>query len=140
MFQQTRNFFPIPSTKSMVDDVNDNNVTFTLQNLQPFTPKYDQHDKDEPMDVNADDCIAHLLDNTPWNSPDTDQPFTGRSSQHLSVRNSATAMKEQYAPTIILFHDDNDDDDDRKPMRAFIKNIRVNMAFLNHALSENIVP
>ena len=50
-----------PSAKTMFDEIDDNdNVTFTLQNQESL--------------MTADDCIAHLLDSTPWASP-VNTPF-----------------------------------------------------------------
>ncbi|UJR33191.1 hypothetical protein I4U23_020646 [Adineta vaga] len=110
----------IPMTQLNRNDVNGNNVTFTLQNLQPFIHRYDDDDDDdddlnEQSGMNADDCIAHLLDNTPWNTPHIEQPLTTSLLRHSVVRDGATAIKEQHVPTIISYHDD-DDDNDQKPI------------------------
>lgn len=107
----------LPSTKTILDDVDENaNVTFTLQNLQPFIHKYDDDELNEQSVVDAHDCVAHLLDNTPWNTPHIDQPFNTSSYRHHPViHDCTTVLKEQHVPTIIPLHDD-DDDDDRKPI------------------------
>lgn len=110
----------VPSTKTIIDDVEDNtNVTFTLENLQPFIHRYDDDDDnnrlDEQATIDAHDCVAHLLDNSPWNTPHYDQPLGTSSLQHNPViRDYTTAIKEQHIPTMVSFHDD--DDDDRKPI------------------------
>jgi hypothetical protein len=74
----------------------------------------DDNDINEKSDINADDCIAHLLDNTPWNTPDIDQPLLGSLSRHPAIHASPIAIKGQHVPTIIPLHED--DDDDRKPI------------------------
>ncbi|CAF1415085.1 unnamed protein product [Adineta ricciae] len=99
------------------NDLSDNNVTFTLQNLQPFIHRHDGNDIDEQVDVNADDCVAHLLNNTPWNSSQTEHPLSTSLSRHAFIRDSATDMKEQHIPpTVVSFHDDDDDDSDQRPI------------------------
>ena len=103
------------STNIHRDDSNDNNVTFTLHNLQPFIHRSNNNDADEQVDVNADDCIAHLLDNTPWNTSKNEQPLMKSLSRHAAVRDCAVAIKEQHVPTTMPLHDD-DDDSDQKPI------------------------
>ncbi|CAF1051616.1 unnamed protein product [Adineta steineri] len=125
------------STKLTLDDMNDNNVTFTLENLQPFAYDYDDNDTNEQLDVNADDCIAHLLDNTPWNTPNSDQPLTPSLSRHPLIRDSATAIKEQHVPTTIPFHDD--DDDDLKPILITNKHPRRSLYKKNQVFFETDV-
>jgi hypothetical protein len=86
----------LPSTKTIFDDIDDNdNVTFSLQNQ----PLINEHD--DESGVTADDCIAHLLNNTPWNSCSTPQPLIETDSMDI--------LKEQYVPMITTF-DDNEDD------------------------------
>jgi hypothetical protein len=76
-----------PSTRTIMDDIDDNdNVTFSLQNGQPFDGTC--IDNSEDYGVTADDCIAHLLDNAPWN--------TGY-SEKLPLR---SLMKEQQVPML----------------------------------------
>jgi heme exporter protein D len=118
----------VPSTNTILDDTDDNsNVPFTLQNLRPIIHKYDDNDINEQPGIDAHDCIAHLLDNTPWNMQSSDQPFSISSSRHLSVvRDSARARKEQHVPTIISFPDD---DDDQKPILKS-KYSRTNRSFV----------
>jgi hypothetical protein len=99
-----------PSTKTILDDLDDHtNVAFTLDNLQPLIHRYDDND----IEINAHDCIAHLLDSTPWTTSYRDQPLTTSLSRYSVVPDSARAIKEQYVPTIISLHDD---EDDRKPI------------------------
>jgi hypothetical protein len=129
------------STKPTIDDSDENtNVTFALQNLHPFIHKYDQNDINEQSCIDANDCIAHLLDNTPWNTPNSDQPFSTSSYRnHSVIRDSATAVKEQqHLPTIISFHDD-DDDDDRKPILKTIKYPTSNFRRTNRVFFESDV-
>ena len=61
----TMDLLSIPSTKTILDDL-DENIPFTKTNPHIFI---DQHHDD--IEVTADDCIAHLLDSTPWNSTPT---------------------------------------------------------------------
>ena len=104
----------IPSTKNILNDTEENpNVTFTIQNFVPYAHQYDEIDLNEETNVDAHDCIAHLLDNTPWNTPDVHQPFSSSLSRRSVIHDSATAIKEQHVPTIGPFHIDNDD---RKPI------------------------
>jgi len=112
----------IPSPKPMPNDINKNvNLTFGIQNLQSFIHKYDDNDINEQSSIDAHECIAHLLDNTPWNKLHNDQIFSTSSFRnHSVIRDSTTPIKDQYLPTIIPFHDD-DDDDDRKPILKTIK-------------------
>jgi hypothetical protein len=124
----------IPSTKAVV---NDNNITFGLQNIQPFTYKYHDTDMNEQLDVNADDCIAHLLDNTPWNTPDIYQPLTTSLSKQSAVRDCATAVKDQHVPTIIPFYDD--DDNDQKPILKSKKYPAINLHKTNRVFFETDV-
>ncbi|CAF0943897.1 unnamed protein product [Adineta ricciae] len=99
------------------NDLSDNNVTFTLENLQPLIHRRDGNDIDEQVDVNADDCVAHLLNNTPWNSSQTEQPLSTNLSRHAFIHDWTTATKEQNVPpTVISFHDDDDDDSDQRPI------------------------
>lgn len=88
-----------PSTKTILDDIDDNdNVTFTLQQkFQPFVEKYDDS---EESGITADDCIAHLLDSTPWSSyPIKKSPMVNRIK-----RKSREILKEQHLPIITTFH------------------------------------
>ena len=125
---------PMTSTNTNLDTINENaNVTFTLDNLQH---QYDENDINEQLDVTADDCIAHLLNNTPWNTPHIDQPLTINLSRHQVVRDSAASIKEKHAPTIIPF---DDDDDDRKPILNTTKHPRVNLYRTNRVFFESDV-
>ncbi|CAF4111919.1 unnamed protein product, partial [Adineta steineri] len=111
----------LPSTKTMLDDIDDNdNVTFTLKKLRPFTEKYiDDYDEDdinesEEPSINADDCIAHLLDNTPWNSYLIDQSPMISSGK----RQTSDVFKAQHSPIMTTFpnHSHDDDDNDQLPI------------------------
>jgi hypothetical protein len=129
----------VPSTKTILDDIdNENaNLAFTSQNLRPFIHK---DDESEGFPIDANDCIAHLLDNTPWNTSNISQPFITRSSssRHPSViRDSAASIKEKYVPTIISFHDD--DDDDRKPILKSTKYSAPNFYNTNRIFFESDV-
>ncbi|CAF3386912.1 unnamed protein product [Rotaria sp. Silwood1] len=126
------------STKTMLDDVDDNvNSTFALQTLQPFMHKYDDNDIDKQSDVNAHDCIAHLLDNTPWNTLYIDEPLTTSSSRQPVVRDCTTAIKEQHVPTIISFH--NDDNHNRKFTIESNKHSTINLEMINRVFFESDV-
>jgi len=91
----------LPSTKTIFDDDNDN-ITFTLEKLRPFIEKYDN----EESGFTADGCIAHLLDNTPWNS----YPIERSPLISLAKRNSS----EQYLPMVATFY--SNDYDDQQPI------------------------
>ena len=95
-----------PSTKALLDDrVGHANDGFSLDNLSPSI-----HDNnDYPIEIDAHECIAHLLDNTPWTTPYQDQPLGTRFARHSVVLDSATALKGLRAPTIISMYDDEDD-------------------------------
>lgn len=109
------------STKTTLDDIDDNPiVTFSLQNSIPFTHQYDDIDLTE-SNIDAHDCIAHLLDNTPWNTPMPDQSFSTSSLRHSVIRDCATNIKEQYVPTIVTFYGGNNDEE-----RQLILNTRKN--------------
>jgi hypothetical protein len=124
-------------TRKTLDDTNENvNVQFTLENLPSFRHNYDDNARSEHEDVNADDCIAHLLNSTPWNTPHIEQSFTANFSQYPVVHDSATAIKEQHAPTIIPF---DDDDDDRKPILTSTKHPKMNLYRTNRVFFESDV-
>ena len=124
------NLISAASTKTILDDLDDNpSMNFTLQNLQPFIAK--DALRKASTTINAHDCIAHLLDHTPWNTPSIDQPLSTSLGRHPVVRDCPTAIKEQHVPIIITL----DDDDDRIPMintKKFSKEnpYRTNQAFL----------
>jgi hypothetical protein len=100
------NLVSAPSTKTILDDLDDRaNVTFQLDNLQPLIHRYDDND----IEIDAHDCIAHLLDSTPWKRSSYDQPLSTSLSRYSVVPDTARAIKEQHVPTIISFHDDQDD-------------------------------
>jgi hypothetical protein len=87
----------LPSTKTILDDIDDNdNVTFTVQKSRSFSNKYDG---DEKSGVTADDCIAHLLNNTPWHSCSTQQKSIEKDSMDM--------LKEQHIPMIATFYGDD---------------------------------
>ncbi|CAF2417236.1 unnamed protein product [Rotaria sp. Silwood2] len=128
----------LPSTKTMLDDIDDNvTSTFTLRTLKPFIHKYDDNDIDKQSDVNANDCIAHLLDNTPWNTPHIDEPLATSSSRHPVVRDCAIAIKEQYVPTTISFHNDNDNN--RIVTIESNKHSTINLQMINRVFFESDV-
>jgi hypothetical protein len=114
----------LPSTKTIFDDDNDN-ITFTLEKLRPFIEKYDN----EESGFTADGCIAHLLDNTPWNSYPTERspPIS------LAKRDS----NEQYLPMIGTFY--NNDDDDQQPIIKSNAYDTVDFFRSNPAFSESDV-
>ncbi|CAF3663651.1 unnamed protein product [Rotaria sp. Silwood1] len=56
----------VRSTKTMLDDLTDNiNSIFASETLRRFIYKYDDNDINKQSCVDAHNCIAHLLDNTP---------------------------------------------------------------------------
>ena len=99
-----------PSAKALLDDLDGHaNDGFSLDNLSPSI-----HDNNEyRMEIDAHECIAHLLDSTPWTTPQRDQPLGTRFARHSVVLDSATALKGHRAPTIISMYDD---EDDRRPI------------------------
>ncbi|CAF3271407.1 unnamed protein product [Rotaria socialis] len=99
----------LPSTRTMLDDLDDDtNATFTIRKHNSFIEKYDDYDIDRQTDVDAHDCIAHLLDSTPWTTLDINEPLSTSSCKHPVIRDSAIAIKEQHVPTIVHFRNDND--------------------------------
>ena len=85
-----------PSTRTIMDNIDDNdNVTFSLPNGEPFHAACNEESED--FGVTADDCIAHLLDNAPWN---TDY------SEKAPLRSS---MKEQQVPMLASVYDPQSD-------------------------------
>ncbi|CAF2087813.1 unnamed protein product [Rotaria magnacalcarata] len=97
----------LPSTRTMFEDLDDN-TNFTVRRHDSFIHKYDDYDIDRQTDVDAHDCIAHLLDSTPWTTLDTNEPLSTSSCKHPVIRDSAAAIKEQHVPTIVNFRNDND--------------------------------
>ena len=96
-----------PSTKTILEDLDDNPpMNFSIQNLQPFIAK-DAFRK-KSTEVDAHDCIAHLLDHTPWSTSCMDQPLMRSLSQHRVMRDCSTAIKEQHVPIIITLENDDD--------------------------------
>ncbi|CAF4183679.1 unnamed protein product [Rotaria sp. Silwood2] len=80
------------STKTILDGMDDNdNVTFIVQKRDSSLPTCD-----DESDVMADVCIAHLLNNTPWNSSLTQQ--SARNS--LRKKSSTERLEEQCVPMI----------------------------------------
>jgi hypothetical protein len=127
---------PTLSTKTILND--HAHVTFTLDNLQPLIHRYEDNDLDEDIEMDAHDCIAHLLDNTPWNTPYSDQPFSTNLCRYSVIRDSSRAIREQHVPTIISFHDD-DDDDDRKAILKAKKYSTDNYSRINRTFIESDV-
>ena len=114
------NYKNIPMDIELVSPLStiDDNIpmTFTLDNLQPLIHRVSGIEE-ESSGVDAHDCIAHLLDNTPWNTPSqSDQPLSTSFARYSVVQDSASTIKRSDVPTIVSIHDDNDDDDDRKPI------------------------
>lgn len=69
-------------------------VTFTLDNLQPFIRRSDESEHDEESTITADECIAHLLNTTPWRNSSTDRfPLTS-SLETTNLRDFPTAMED----------------------------------------------
>ena len=121
----------MPSTKTLHDVIDDNpnptNVTFTLEHSPSFQHQYDDLDLNQQSNMDAHDCIAHLLDNTPWNGTHSDQPLHRSHSIRSVIRDCAVAIKEQHLPTtIITFHDDQ-----QKPNSTVYFDLhQVNRAFV----------
>lgn len=108
-----------PSTRTIMDDIDDNdNVTFTLQNGEPFHAACNG-DKEE-FGVTADDCIAHLLDNAPWN---TDY------SEKVPLRSS---MREQQVPMLTSVFDPPSDrpSSSKSDVHCTVQLFRSNPAFI----------
>jgi len=114
----------LPSSKTILDDIDDNdNVTFTLQKLRPFADKSDE-DEDE-SGVTADDCIAHLLNNTPWSSSLTQQTSVERDSMDM--------LNEQHSPMITTFYGTEEDDQQsllESNVHSTIDLFKINPAFM----------
>jgi hypothetical protein len=102
----------LPLSKTILDDIEDNdNVTFTIQNLRTFADK-----SDDESGVTADDCIAHLLNNTPWSSSPSQQTLIERDSN------------EQHVPMITTFY--GNEDDQQSNLHSTIDLFRINPAFM----------
>ncbi|CAF1292583.1 unnamed protein product [Rotaria sordida] len=133
------------STKTILDDIDDNvNSTSKLQTLQPLIYNYDDDDDDDndinkQSGVNAHDCIAHLLDNTPWNTSHIDEPLITSSSRHSVVRDCTTVIKEQHVPTIIPFHNDDDDNNNQKFTIGSNTDSTINLQMINRVFLESDV-
>ncbi|UJR13995.1 hypothetical protein I4U23_000995 [Adineta vaga] len=121
----------LPTTKTILDDIDDNdNVTFTLQERQRCT---ENTDDDEPG-ITADDCIAHLLDNTPWSSHRIQQ-----SPMMSSIkRESRDVLREQQIPIITILSND-DDSDDKRPILRFDDHQTVDLYTANPTHEETDV-
>ncbi len=80
----------------------------------------------EESNVTADDCIAHLLNSTPWNNTPTQQ-----STIKTDPRDT---WKEQRAPTRTTFHGSNDEDEQQPILRSnthcTVNFFRSNPAFM----------
>lgn len=105
------------SVKTILDDMDENDkVRFTIQNVQPIidTIDYDDDDDDDSegdgyddndieSDVTADECIAHLLNNAPWNSSVNNQSSVIRPAK----KHSREVLQEQKIPMIIVSDSNN---------------------------------
>ena len=99
----------IPSTKTILDDINDD-VSFTKTKPRILI---DDYDREDDVEITADDCIAHLLNNTPW------------SSTPAIVKDSGRAFDDQYVPMMSM------SDETEKFNRTFtIDSYRLNPAFV----------
>ncbi|CAF1102040.1 unnamed protein product [Rotaria sp. Silwood1] len=104
----------LPSTKTFIDDMDDNdNLTFTVQNRESSIPRCD-----DESDATVDVCIAHLLNQTPWNSSLTQQPC----KSILRKRNSSEIIEEQRIPMITSTHANDDQQTILKPNVLCAKN------------------
>jgi hypothetical protein len=120
----------LPLKRTNLED--NDNVTFTFEKLQPFFDNYD--DDEDESGITADDCIAHLLNNTPWTSSLIEQSPT----ISLVKRNSVPASEEEYAPMKTTFNN-NVDDDDRQPILKSNAYCTVNLFRTNPAFIESDV-
>lgn len=115
-----------PSARTLLDDHLPRN--FNLKNLQPFIPK--DLIRKKSTEVNAHDCVAHLLDHTPWTTPFRDSSMNTRVSRHPSV------IKEQHVPIILSL---DDDDDEPIPMFGTKRFSRSHLQQTNQAFQESDV-
>jgi hypothetical protein len=101
----------------MFDVIDDNDVTFTLQKLEPFIEDYIQ----EESNISADDCIAHLLDSAPWKSTSIHHP-------PMISSISAKVLTEQHIPMMTRFY--GNDDERRSSPHCKLNLLKSNSAFL----------
>ncbi|CAF0999115.1 unnamed protein product [Rotaria sordida] len=90
------------SPNAYADDIDDHEyVSFTIPKRKLSFSKYN-HDE---SDVTADDCVAHLLNNTPWNSSLTQQPTKSILRKN---RSPSETLEEQSVPMLTLSYDNDD--------------------------------
>lgn len=120
----------LPSIKTILDDIDDNdNITYALRNLPTSIIEHDENDDDDDVGVTADDCIAHLLNTTPWNSNTIPQISASAYSMNI--------LQEQQFPMITKFFDD--DDDDRRSISRSNTHSTVDLYRSNPAFIESDV-
>ena len=117
-----------PSMNTMLEDLDEHTpVTFTLDHLHPWIRQFSvkSNEPHAEANVSADDCIAHLLDNTPWNTPQMiDQPLMiSRSSPQTVVRDQAIVSNEPHVSITLPFTDD--ELNDRRPILPTEKQSRT---------------
>lgn len=95
----------IPSTRTILDDLNDD-VLFTQTKPRILIDDYDR-------EMTADDCIAHLLNNTPWSSTPT------------IVKDSTSVFDDQYLPMMPML-----DDTEKVNGTCTVDLYRLNPAFI----------
>ena len=107
-----------PSMNTILEDLDEHApVTFTLDNRHPWIRQFSvqSNELSPEANVSADDCIAHLLNNTPWNTPQIDQPLMiSRSSPQTVVHDQAIVTNEPYVSITLPFTDD--ELNDRRPI------------------------
>jgi hypothetical protein len=85
----------LPSKRTIMD--NNDNVRFKVRKPRIFVDEYKEDNDNEQSGITADDCIAHLLNSTPWNSTPT---------EYLLMDNDSTDIfQEQRVPMMTTFYD-----------------------------------
>jgi hypothetical protein len=87
-----------PTTRTTLNEVDSNdNVTYKLRKSRVYFDTYKQEENDDEQSaITADDCIAHLINSTPWNST-----LTNRVSLNSD---SMDVLQEQYIPMMRKFY------------------------------------
>ncbi|CAF5068780.1 unnamed protein product, partial [Rotaria magnacalcarata] len=93
-------FSSLQSIKTIIKDIDENDrFTFSVPKLDTLTNR-PVGDYDE-FEVTADDCIAYLLNNTPWNTS------LSKKASKINFRrtNSSNLLEEQHIPMIKTSYD-----------------------------------
>jgi hypothetical protein len=88
-------------------------LSFTLENLQPYEYQCEVDTYENPRStITADDCIAHLLDSTPWKTSHIDSPALVRCLEETIVSDYSRVTRIPHVPTIQTYNvDDNNMND-----------------------------